>query len=863
MSTLLPQAPQIAGAFWRTGNLVLVAEPGAGKTTTLPVALAQHPEAPKGQIWVLQPRRLAARMAATYVAEQLGGQVGAQVGYRIRFADKTTPNTRIVYLTDGMLVRQLARDPTLRGVACVLFDEFHERSLAQDCGLATLVALRRAGRLRCALGVMSATLDHEAVSATLDHVAPTFVAGRTYPVDVAYLPHRPQSALPQTVARALAEALATPLDENDAARGNVLIFLPGVRAIAACMAASASVLARHKVRGLPLHASLPPAAQALPFAPGTGRMVLFATNVAETSLTLPGVRTVIDAGRAKQARQLPLTGLTELVERDISQASAVQRAGRAGRTDNGRCLRLYSLADFRRRPAYDTPEVARLDLASAALSVAHLGLGALEDLPTVDPVDAGAAHAARALLVQLGALDAEGRITSDGAAMVQLGVHPRLARLMLTAHARGIGRLGCEAACALGEQLPPEALPARRPGEVGASDLDDLVAAVRRTPQLRQVVDGLWRTLRGATVGPRAQGDGPPADPDAALTEAVLAGFGDRVAKRLAAGEPSAGARTQAPHAEQVPLALARGGRAVLGPQSQVRRHDFLVVLRAEAQPHLPGAPPKVTCAVGVTPDVLIGGSAAFLGERQERTYDATRGRVMVDEQITYDGLVLMRDGHVERDAQAALPLLTAAFRKGPGQQGAFVAAMTHLRVRLALAATLGLLAAAADGTDAAPPEDVAQPYLDAALDAALHSWFTRGESLNKLDVEAFVPEVRAHLPPEVQAVLDRQLPDQVTLAHGKRLPVHYPEGAAPYIESYLQDFFGNPRLPAIANGKIGLTVHLWGPNRRALQVTRDLPGFWRTHYPQLKPALARRYPRHTWPDDPLQAAPVVRARRR
>lgn len=850
MATLLPRAAALAGQLWRERSLVLVAEPGAGKTTLLPPALLAHPEAPPGQIWVLEPRRLAARLAATYVAAAAKGPVGGRVGYRVRFDDATSADTRLVYMTDGMLQQRLTRDPTLQGVACVLFDEFHGRSLAQDAGLAALCALRAQGRLRAAIGVMSATLEHERVAAVLGGCTPAFVSGRTYPVDVHHLPARAGPDLAREVARALAQVLAQPLDAADAAGGGVLVFLPGARAIEKALQATASLAARHRLRCLPLHASLPPAEQQRPFAPDPAgrRTVVFATNVAETSLTLPGVRWVIDAGLAKQARQLPLSGITQLVEGPISQASAVQRAGRAGRVAPGACLRLYTAADWRRRPAFDVPEVARLDLAETLLFFAHVGLGPVQSLPFVDPVPPAAQAGAEELLRQLGALDASGAITAQGRRLAALPVHPRLGRMLLEAERLGVVEAASEVATALAEDLAP--LPGGRPDAAhGANgDLSLLRRLVHAAPHARRVAQGLRRAL-AAGRGSRAHSPRP-LDPDAALAAAARAGFADRVGRRL----PPLG-----PRPGELALAMARGGPALLAAGSQARGHPFVVALRAEVRGGGVAAPgpvrPHVRWAVDLSAEALLEAGEPWVRADEASSFDAGRDRVMRHERLTYDGLTLLEEVRPETDPTRALPALREAFWRGPGALPAFTAACEALAVRLRLAAQL----APEQGLG---PQDAVADEVRTAVDAALGAWLQNGASLRALDAEALLAAARAALPPACIRALHTWTPDHVVLPHGKRLAITYGEGAPPFVESYLQDFFGAATGPAVAGGRLPLVVHLWGPNRRALQVTKDLAGFWREHYPKLRPALARRYPRHAWPEDPASARPPVRPHR-
>ena len=435
--------PHISQALWRHGALVLCAEPGAGKTTLVPWALAQHPAARPGQIWVLEPRRLAARMAAAFVARGLGEAVGQRVGHRMRDDDVTGPRTRLVYMTQGLLGRLMLRQPRLPQVACIIFDEFHERTLGTDVTLGALAHRRRIGLPGPALLVMSATLAAEPVADLLQQAPIVKVAGRRFPVAITHVPHRSQDPLEVQVARAVGQVAAVVPPEG-ARLGHVLTFLPGARGIDRAARACAQVAARCKLAIAPLHGGLPAAAQDAAVAQGGGRRLILATNVAETSLTIEGVTHVIDAGLANIARDAPLTGVRSLITEPISQAAAIQRAGRAGRTGPGSCLRLYTLADYRQRPPFEMPEILRLDVAEAILWLSALGLPDLQALPLLDRPAPSATALALATLARLGAWHQAG-ITPLGRTLLALPLHPRLGAVALAAQGLGIAALGADA----------------------------------------------------------------------------------------------------------------------------------------------------------------------------------------------------------------------------------------------------------------------------------------------------------------------------------------------------------------------------------------------------------------------------------
>ncbi|HZS36439.1 MAG TPA: ATP-dependent helicase HrpB [Polyangia bacterium] len=839
-----PLLPEIVGALRRGSSLVLEAPPGAGKTTRVPRAL-DDAGVVDGQILVLEPRRLAARLAAARLADERGEPLGESVGYRVRFEEVAGPRARIVFVTEGLLLRRLLDDPRLDGVGAILCDEFHERHLQGDLALALGRRIQRA-RPSLKLAAMSATLEAAPLARYLGDCPSLRGEGRRFDVALEYAerPPAPDRPLESDVAQAVRKLIADGLD------GDVLVFLPGAAEIRRAAAACAPLAEQHGLDVATLHGDLPPAEQDRAIKPGARRKIILSTNVAETSVTIEGVVAVIDSGLARVAAHSPWSGLPTLRVQRISRASATQRAGRAGRLRPGRCLRLYTRHDHDTRPAQETPEVRRSDLAEAVLLLAASGE---RDAAAFDwfesPPDA-ALDAARALLARLGALDGSGALTDLGRRMLRFPVHPRLARLVVEAERRGAGREGCVVAALVGEQ---ELARNRGPAKVsGPSDLGaelelfaeaervrlqpDRVRALGLDVGATLAVDRVRRQLqRELKNSPR-----PPEKPDldAALGLAVLAGYPDRVARRR-----KPGARE---------LVLSGGGTARLADSSVVDA-ELLVAVDAEERASAGRAGSVlVRRASAVEPEWLIDLYADRLREVVEHPWNAEAERVEVVRKLVYDQLTLdekrapARPDAPGADAEAiARALAAAALDRGPR-------AFTDGD---ALERFLGRL----EFVRAACPELNAPAVGDAELRAALEALCAGASSFAELRERNLVEALRARLDGSLRRQLDELAPERVTLPGGRAARITYTPGQPPSVASRLQNFFGLREGPRVARGRVALTLHLLAPNQRAVQVTSDLAGFWQRHYPSIRRELMRRYPRHAWPEDPLAARPPSR----
>ncbi len=833
-----PRLDEITAAVASRGAVVLVAEPGAGKTTRVPRALldagrdaGRDAGTQDGEIIVVEPRRLAARMAAARVAEELGEPVGERVGYQVRFDARRSARTRVSFVTEGILGRRLTSDPTLRGVSTIVFDELHERHLETDLALARVQRARQRGR-DIRVVAMSATLDAGPVAAFLD--APVIeVAGRAHPVSIQHAEAPDDRPLERQVRAALVRLIDGGLE------GDVLVFLPGAREIRAALEACEGPAKAHGLELLPLHGDLPPEAQDRAVRPGRTRKVILSTNVAETSLTIDGVTAVIDSGLARVMRHSPWTGLGRLETEPISQASATQRAGRAGRTRPGVCVRLYTAREHAVRPERDAPEIARAELSAAALALRAAG----EDPRTFPffeaPPDA-ALRAAEELLERLGAVEG-GAITPIGEAMRALPAHPRIARVAVEAARLGHARAGATIAALIAERDIRRHSGARfdggsaRDDEVAASDLLvrlEQLEALGPRPNggalramgldgraTRTVLDAS-RQLARALEEVRLEEE-PLFDEEQAILRATLAGFPDRLARR-ASGDR---------------LLVAGGTTAALAPTSAVKDAELLVAVDVVDGPR--GAICRAASAAPL--DLVL---ELFLDRVEDRSvvrFDPARERVVGEAELRYDGVLLERSSREPTDAEAAEALAEAAIAAGVERLCRPPEALDELRRRL-------------DFARAHAPE---LPALDDARLAAVVRRLAEGRrSFAELRDAGLLDWIRAELGADALRALDRLAPTHVAIPGRARVAVTYEVDRPPWIASRLQDFFGALDGPRVAGGEVPLLLHLLAPNQRAVQITTDLAGFWDRHYLEVRKELRRRYPRHRWPDDPRTAEP-------
>ncbi|HJW44271.1 MAG TPA: ATP-dependent helicase HrpB [Geothrix sp.] len=814
-----PLLPQLADRLRQAPNLVLQADPGAGKTTRVPPALLASGLLGSGECWILEPRRLAARLAATRVAEELGEPLGQGAGYAVRFEQKVSKATRLRFVTEGLLLRRLQGDPELRGIAAVVLDEFHERHLHTDLAITLLRRLQRGTRPDLKLLVMSATLDPGPVATYLD--APVLRSeGRVFPVATAFLARPDDRPLDLQVAEALDRLYGEGL------KNHTLVFLPGAAEIRACLRGCEAVAAKRGLSLRPLHGELSPEAQAHALELTDQPKVILSTNVAESSVTLDGIGAVVDSGLGREASHSPWSGLSGLRTMRISQARCVQRTGRAGRTGPGRCLRLYTEADFGARPAFDTPELQRSDLAEPLLALHGMGVTEPRELAWFEAPPEAAMAAAETLLTRLGALEGGG-LSAAGRRMAQLPLHPRLARLAVAGEDLGIPQRALRAAALLeaGNLAARQGLD-RTPVNTGHGADSDLLLRLDQFEEAEAAgfgagacraagldVSAVSRARRAAqSLARLLPSPAEPADADTRLLQALLRAYPDRVGQLSANGT----------------CAFAGGGGAKLDPGSRVRRPGLILALEAEAVKQGTGGHTLIRLASRCEADWLLDAFPERLEDVDELTFNPSAGRVERRSEIRYDGLVLDASrGPADAADPRVAALLAEALRVRPLDE-----------VPARLLARLAFLRRHRPDLDL--PEDLLGPLLEGAC---------RGRaSLREVQDVDWPGALRRAFPLETLRLLDAWAPEAIQLPKGRPTKVHY-EDDPPWIASRLQDFWGLKKTPAVAGGAVPLVLHLLAPNMRALQVTTDLAGFWQRVYKDLRPSLSRRYPKHHWPE--------------
>ena len=812
--------PRLQEVLRDGAGAVLQAPPGAGKTTIVPIAVLEEPWLGRRGIVMLEPRRLAARAAARRMAVLLGERPGGTVGYRVRHESVVGPGTRIVVVTEGVLTRMLRSDPALEHFGLVIFDEFHERSIHADLGLALTLQSRSILREDLRILVMSATLEGAPVAALLGGVPVVTSAGRTHPVEVRYRRRRPGARLENEVAAVVREALA-------AEPGDVLVFLPGAGEIRRV----ASLLGGVDADVLPLHGNLPPEQQdraILPSPPGARKVVL-ATSIAETSLTIEGVRVVVDSGLSRVPRYSPRTAMTRLATVRVSAASAEQRRGRAGRVSPGVCYRLWSLQEEAAFPVRSTPEILEADLAPLALELAAAGVRDPSDLRWLDPPPAAAFAEARSLLAQLGALDTSGLPTRHGAAMARLALHPRLSHMVMKATELGDRETACEIAALLTERDP-----LRRTAGVHDADIRTRIDLLRGTVARTDVDRDALRRARAELAACRRAGGGAGRQDRGGDTGRLLAlAYPDRVAQR----RPGTTGR----------FLLRNGLGAALDPQG-LSAEEYLVA--CELDGHAPES--RILMAAPVTIEAIRELFRADITEEEVVAWDSESRSVLARRRERLGAIVLREWRVVEPDpGKVAEALLEGVRKEGwhvlPWNDGA-----RKLRERITFVRRL----------DPGWPD-----VSDAALAGTLELWLgprihgmTRMTDLQRIDFTGAVLDL---LTWEQRASLERLAPSHLTVPSGSRLPLDYGDPDRPVLAVRLQELFGLADTPRVGGGAVPVTLHLLSPAGRPVQVTRDLAGFWRTTYFDVRKDLKGRYPKHHWPDDPLAAEPTRRAKRR
>jgi ATP-dependent helicase HrpB len=807
---------ELARALAASNAAVLVAPPGAGKTTRVPLALLDQSWVGNNKIIVLEPRRIAARASAERMAKTLGERVGDTVGYRVRFGSKVSRLTRIEVVTEGIFSRQILGDPELTGIAAVLFDEFHERSLDADLGLALARDAQTGLREDLRILVMSATLDGARIAKLLGDAKVIASEGRAYPVETRYLGRKPDLQLERQMADAIAMALR-------ADPGSVLAFLPGAAEIRRTQTFLGERVHDPSVEIVPLYGALDAGVQdrAIQPAPKGLRKVVLATSIAETSLTIEGVRIVVDSGVARVPRYEPDIGLTRLETVRASRAAVDQRRGRAGRTEPGVCYRLWDEPQTASLMAYTQPEILSADLSSLVLDLAQWGVGDPASLAFLDSPPAPALNEARSLLRELGALDANSRITAEGKSLRALALPPRLARMIVDTHRLGAG---LEAAC-IAAVLTERGL---------GGDSVDLDARLDQFRRDRSQRASSARSLTQRWASQVAGTEGAAASDDAPSTGVMLAfAFPDRVARNRGNGT----------------FVLANGRGAAVDKASALARAPYIAVAELTG-----------TAANG---RILL--AAPILQSDIELRF---AGQIEGTDEITFDRNAMALRARRKRTLQA-ITLSEAPLTLTPSAETARILAD-------------GLIAAGLDRLPWSKPlqqwrgrvmflrkaEGEPWPNLsDDALAAQREAWLVPAlfdkTSLKDISAADLSDALMPLLPWEMRARLEREAPTHFEAPTGTKLPIDYEAEQGPTIAVRLQELFGLDIHPSVAKGAVPLVLELLSPAHRPVQVTRDLPGFWRGSYAAVRSDLRGRYPRHPWPEDPASAMPTRRVKPR
>ncbi len=849
--------PEIRAALQRHRNLVLQAPPGAGKSTRVPLELLAEPWAEGRRILMLEPRRLATRAVAQRMAATLGEPVGRTIGYRMRLDTRVGPATRIEVITEGVLGTILQRDPALEGVACVVFDEFHERSLQADLGLALCLDVQANLNEQLRLAVMSATLATEPVARLMGDAASVRSAGRSHPVDVAYL--APPAARDAGTAAALARSVVSAIRRALENEGDVLVFLPGAAEIRRVHAA----LEESPTPGVvvaPLFGDLAQSEQdrALEPAPHGERKVVLATNIAETSLTIEGVRVVVDSGLERRSRFDPVSGMNRLETRRISRASAEQRAGRAGRLAPGVCLRLWSESTQRGLEPHAPAEVLEADLAGLALELAGWNVRDATSLAWLDPPPEAALAQARELLQGLGALDAGGRITAHGRAMLELRLHPRLAHMLLRARDLGRVSLACDLAALLSERDLLKGPPGERD-----SDLRVRLDALRggggvdrgARERVRRSAAQYRRLMNVRDAGSAGTDDATSADDDAGTLLAFA--YPDRIGRSRGEGG-------------RYLLSNGRGARFD-GPQA-LARSEFLVIPELDAGER----EARIFLAAPLSRDALEEHFGEQIAEDEEVRWDA-RERAVSAARVRRLGAIAIETRALPKSLS---PRVAAAMISGLRELG--LDALPWDRDQREWQARVSF-ARGLPAESATNWPDVS----DAALLASMESWLapsldgiTRADHLARVDLQAALDSL---LDWKQRKRLDEIAPTHLLVPSGSRIRVDYSDFAgaananrdladgesgpraatgAPFLSVRIQEVFGLRETPRVGGGSVAVVMKLLSPAQRPVQVTRDLASFWRSGYAEVRRELKGRYPKHYWPEDPLQAEPRRGTRR-
>jgi ATP-dependent helicase HrpB len=834
-------------------DVILKASPGSGKTTRVPPSVMANVS---GAVWVLEPRRLAARMSATRVADERGEPPGGTIGWQMRFDTNYGANTKVLFLTEGMFTARLAQDPSLTGVSCIILDEFHERHQQTDVAFALCRRLQATSRPDLRLIIMSATLELEALSKALPSARLIDVSAPVYPVEARYWRGDYQLPIVDKTAKGIID-----MTNDQSHSGHILAFLPGTAEILRVRSVLQRTLNPHQWIILELRGSLDRETQDLTFAQTAERKIILATNIAESSLTIPGVTAVVDSGLARVPTFNLFTGLSTLETRPVSKASLIQRQGRAGRTAPGICLKLFSQSDEASRPDVDAPEIGRLDLSQVYLTLAWLAhrTGSPwkpDDLPWLSPPQERQWEDARKLLVMLDLINAEGQVIRPKVA--NLPLHPRLARLADALVQQGLTDEAPWLTAILAS--PDDVKPPEGDNSHLGCDLTARYESVRKSPQRYASIRRAARQIAGLMDNRRCKDitDCPPAH-ELHLAWALLQAFPDRVMMR----RDTALAKTRG-----INTTICNGGDLTLAADSAASHADWMIALDASSirvtgsaasgqNASAAGQRDMVTMASMLSTEDLKSAPAGFLATEDQSQWDERLGKTRRMRIVKYGVLtvssIVMQEQTAENSAQQTVidsNRLSEHMIKHWPKPFASADFFDHYLLRQQLLLTHKLVSHAWDA------HELKQLLIAHICDEA--------DSFAAVTSKPLEDWLRACVGEDEYTTIHRYAPLSIKVGAGHRVDVHYPADASPWIEARLQNFFGQVETPKILDGRLPLTLHLLAPNMRALQVTTDLASFWRGVYPSLRQEYMRKYPRHYWPENPFTAEPPpMKPRRR
>ncbi len=844
--------PELQAAVFSRPAVVLQAPPGSGKTTRVPLALLNAMSSAQGRIVMLEPRRIAAVAAARWMARLLGEPVGKTVGYAIRFDRRISKDTRLEVVTEGILTRRLIDDPALDGVAMIIFDEFHERSLQADLALALSLDIQQNLREDLKLLVMSATIETAPIAALLGGAPVIAAHGESFPVAEHSLPDEAwprDRALEDRIVSAVRRALRD-------TTGDILVFLPGAGEIRRAAASLRDVVAGWE-KPVSLHAlygDLPFAEQERAIMPGTERKIVLATNIAETSLTIEGVRVVIDSGQVRRLQHDPATGMNRLVTATTSKASAVQRQGRAGRLGPGACYRLYGRHVYDSMIPFNPPEIATSDLSSLALDLATWGVTDPSALAWLDRPPQGAWEGARRLLMDLDALKPDGTATPLGRAMARFPLHPRLGRMLLRAADSGHLRLGADLAALLSERdfvlrecggdIPRRGASPFQACPQSGADISERLSMLQRWRKEKEAPTGAdpWalRSVERAAEQLRelaapAAGRAVGKDRSDVVSSLLLHAYPDRIAQRRAEG------------GDRYLLSQGRGVRLTQG--SILKANPFLVAVHLDSGEKAEGT---IHIAEPVAEETVRKEMESHIKTIRQVEWDRQEGRILSSLTEKLGALTLSAMPFSAPDEEV-VPILCQAVRSGAAAL-TFGEDVRQLQGRVALMSRTF----PAEGWP-----DLSEEALLSSPEAWLAPWLAGIRTKEQLAGLPLLSVLRTTLSRQQGRRLDKDAPAAMVIPSGRTIALNYAAGDLPILAVKLQELFGLAATPTVAGGRVAVLVHLLSPAGRPVQITRDLKGFWENGYPQVKKELQGRYPKHPWPDDPWNAAPTHKTTRK